>query len=121
GYGKVYGRHGDPVVRNREVEFDAERRPSPAVPDLRLLDGRVRVEHGLAADLIDAGVDVAADVRQDRALEVFVFEEKRAPGDFLALVGQTVPDGIGVIEFGRGENVERGIRVGWTFESRGQG
>ena len=51
-------------MRNRKIELDAERGPGAAIPDLRLLNRRIGVEHRLAADLVDAGVEVPAQVRQ---------------------------------------------------------
>src|SRR6188508_3745787 len=56
---EVNRRHRHPVVRDGEVELDAEGSPGAAIADKRLLDSRVRVEHLPAAALVQAAVDVA--------------------------------------------------------------
>ncbi len=63
---------------NRKVEFDTESGPSAAIADPRLLDGRIGVEHRLPVDLVYAGVNVAADVRENRAPQILVFQIERA-------------------------------------------
>ena len=69
-----------PVMRNRKIELDAERRPGPAVANLSFFDGRIGIEHRLAIDLVDAGVKMPANVRQYGALQIFVFQVDGAPG-----------------------------------------
>ena len=56
GISKVHRGHRNPVMGDREVVFHAECGPRSAIPNLRLLDGRVGIEHRLAADLVDAGI-----------------------------------------------------------------
>ena len=118
--GEIHRRHGDPIVRDREIELDAECRPRAAIADLRLLDGRVGVEHRLSADFVDASVEVAADVGQYRALEVLVFQVDGAPGGVHSGVGNVLAQRIGVAEFCRGELVEGRIRVGTPFLISGE-
>ena len=65
---------------NREIEFDAEGRPRAAVRYVGFLDGRIFIKHRLAADFVDASVDVASQIGQHGALQVFIFQKDGAPG-----------------------------------------
>ena len=103
-------------MRNRKIEFDTECRPGAAVTDLRLLDRRIGIEHRLPADLIDAGVQVTADIGQDAALQIFVFEKQRAPGDISFPAGEVLAQCIGIIEPGNRENVERRVWIRRPFD-----
>ena len=61
---------GHPVMRDGEVEFLAEGGPCAPVGNDGFLKGGIRIEHRLAVDLVNAGVDVAAELGKDGALEV---------------------------------------------------
>src|SRR6185312_1237120 len=65
GVREIDRRYRGPVVADREIEFDSKRGPRAAQTDERLLNGGIGVEHRLAADLVDASVDVAAQIRKD--------------------------------------------------------
>ena len=71
---KINGRHGHPVVRDRKVELNSERGPRTSVANPRFLDRGVGVEHRLPTDLVHTGVNVSADVRQNGAFQILVFE-----------------------------------------------
>ncbi len=117
---KINRRHGDPVVRYGKIEFDAEGGPCSAIADLRLLDGRIGIEHRLAVDLVDAGVKMAPDVRQNGALQVLVFEIDRAQGVVIAAIRQVVADRVRVIEVRRSVQIKRRIWIRRTLFIHGQ-
>jgi len=112
---KVHRRHRNPVVRDGKVEFNAERRPGSAISNLCLLDGRVGIEHRLAADLVDAGIQMAADIGQHRTLQVFVLEEDRAPRVVCPYARKIRAQRIGIIEAGRFIDIEWWVWVGLAF------
>ena len=85
-------------MRDREVELDAERGPGAAISDQGLLDRRVRIEHLLAADLVDAAVQVPAQVGQHRDAQVLVLQVQGAPRFGAAVVRQRVADRVGIVE-----------------------
>src|SRR5262249_15932375 len=91
-------RHGHPVVRHGKVELDAKRSPSPSVANPRLLDGWVSVEHRLAVDFVGAGIDVASDIRQYGAFQIFVFEKDRPQLVNYSPVGDFVSQRVGIVE-----------------------
>ena len=95
---KIDRRHRDPVVRDRKVKLHAECGPGAAIANLRLLDGWIGIEHGLAADLVDAGIDMAADIRQHRAFQIFVLEKNGAPVVRRLHTGQVRPERVGIVE-----------------------
>ena len=69
---KIDRRKTHPIVRNRKIELDAKRRPGAPIRYSRLFNGGIRVKHRLAADLIGAGVKMASEVGQHRALQVLI-------------------------------------------------
>jgi len=87
-------------VGNREIKLDSERSPSAAIRDVGLFDGRVLVKHGLAADLVGAAVEVASNVRQHGALQIFIFKEQSAPGMIDPAVRQIIAERIRIVEAG---------------------
>ncbi len=107
-------------MRDREIELDAERRPCPAVSDVGLLDRRIGIEHRLAANLVDAGVNVPADVRQHAAPQIFILQINRAPGMGHALRRQILAQRIGIAEIGGRVLIERRVGVGRALLIRGQ-
>jgi hypothetical protein len=96
--GEVDRRHGHPVVRNRKVELDAKCGPSSPVADPCFFDRWIRVEHGLAIDLVDAGVDMPADVRQHSTFQIFVFEKQSPQLVNNSLVSNFVAKRVGIVE-----------------------
>ena len=117
---EVHRGGGHPVVRDGEVEFDAERRPGAAVGDAGQLDRRVRVEHLRAVQLVRAAVEVAAEVGEDGAAQVLVLEPDGAPGPRFPPVGEAVAEGVRIVGPPVGEDVEGRVRVGGALDGRGQ-
>src|SRR6185312_7951344 len=102
-------------MRYRKVEFNSEGCPSPAIPNVGLLDGRVRIKNRLSADLVGAGIKMTTNIRQNRALQIFILEINGPPDMIAAMVGQVIANRIRVIEVPRRVQIERRIRVGRTF------
>jgi len=109
---EVHRGEGDPVVGDGKVELDAEGGPDPAVGDLRLAQGAVRVEHLRPRRLVHAGVEVAALVGEHHHPQVLVLQVQRAVADDRLLPGEGVAERVGVVEAAGGEEVERRIDVG---------
>ena len=103
-----------PVMRDREVEFFAERRPCAAIGDDGFLERWIGVEHRLPVDLVNAGVDVAAELGKDGALEVFVFKIECVPRTNRFRGANVLPHGVGVV-FELGEVIEVRVLVGRAF------
>jgi hypothetical protein len=120
GIGEVDGREGDPVVRDGEVVLDAKGSPGSTMTDLGFLDGGIFIEHRLAAELVDTGVDVSSQVWEDRALQVLVFEDDGSPGVVGFCAGQTGPKSVGIVELGGRIHIEGRIRIGLPFLVGGQ-
>jgi len=102
-------------VRDGEIELNAEGRPGTTIADERLLDGRVGIEHRLAVDLVDAGVDVAAEIGQHGAFEEFVFEINGAPVMHRLGIPHAFAGCVGVAEVFGEEEVEGRVGVGCAF------
>ena len=109
---EVYWRHRYPIVRNREIELNAERRPSSAVGDRCLFNGGISVKHRLAGDFVNAGIEVAANVGQYGALQVFILKKDRAPVLINSPAGQIVAQGVRVVEAIGSELVEGRVGIG---------
>src|SRR5580704_211062 len=88
---EIHRRHGDPIVRNRKVKLDPECGPGSAIADPGFLDGRVRVEHRLPADFVEARINMPAQIRQYRTFQVFVFKVDRTPAVLLTMIGYLFP------------------------------
>ena len=108
---KVDGRHRDPVMGNGEIKFDSEGSPRPPITNPGFLDGWVRVEHGLPVDLVNAGVNMPAYVRQHGTFQVLIFEVDSAPLMFGRRVGYFVSQRVGIVEAPSRELIKRWIRV----------
>ena len=109
--GVIHGRGGHPVVRDGEVELHAEGGPGPAVGHAGLLNGAVGVEHVRAVRLVDAAVEVAAQVGQDGHPEVLVLEVQGAPKHDRAPVRQVLAQRVGIVEAAGLEEVEGRVDV----------
>ena len=94
-----------------KIELDAKGSPRPAITDPSFLNGGIRVEHGLAADFVDAGVKMAADIRQHGTFQVLVFEINGEPRVLRPGVGDFVSESIGIVEAASRELVERRIGI----------
>ena len=79
------------------------------------LIGGICVEHRLAADLVDAGVKMAAKVGQHGALQVLIFQKESAPGMIGSLVGQIVAQRVGIVESAVRILIKRWIGIGRCF------
>ena len=99
---------------NREVEFDTEGSPRPAIANLCLFNGGIRVEDGLAIDFVYTRIEVAA-IRQHRAFQVLILQVDGAPVMFDAAVRQVIAQSIGIIEAVCGQLIEWRIRIWQTF------
>ena len=113
---------GDTVTRLWAIGKLVSMPPATQAPrgaTSRFLDGRVGVEHIGAGQLIAAGIEMAAEVRQHQAVQVLVFEVQNAPRSIVFLGGQVQPEGIRIdrVEAGavQGELVERRDGVGRPF------
>ena len=102
-------------MRNGKVKLDSECGPCSAIADPGFLDGRIGIEHRLPADFVDARIDMPAQIRQDRTLQVFVFKIDRAPAVSCTLVADFFPQGIGIIESTGRELVEGRIWIRRSF------
>ena len=78
----------------------------------------VRVEHLLPADLVEAAVEVAAELGQHRDLEEFVLEKERAIADDALPGSERIPKRVRVVESADGELIERRIGVRRSFDGR---
>ena len=96
---------------NGEIKFDSEGSPRPPITNPGFLDGWVRVEHGLPVDLVNAGVNMPAYVRQHGTFQVLIFEVDSAPLMFGRRVGYFVSQRIGIVEAPSRELIKRWIRV----------
>ena len=106
-------------MRDGKVELLAEGRPCATIGDDSFLEGGIRVEHWLAVDLVHTGVDMAAELGEDGALEVFVFEIECVPRMDRFRGAYVLPHGVGVI-FDLGEGIEVWVLVGRAFVRRRQ-
>ena len=105
-----------PVVRDGEVELDAERNPGPAKGNLRKFDRGIGVEHLLAVALVDATVEPSAEVRQNDDLQVLVLEIQRTPASNRFSIGQVFARGVRVSDETAGlEEIEGRIDVRGSF------
>src|SRR5882762_10985082 len=109
---KIHWRHRNPVVRNGKIKLHTECRPRPAIPNPGFLDGGICVKHGLSADLVNASVDVSAQVGQHRTFQVFVFKVYRTKLVRSTHIGHFFAQSIGIAEATSLELVERGVRIG---------
>ena len=121
GKGEIDRRHADPIVGNGKIEFDSECRPGSAIRNRRLFDRWIRIEHRLAGNFVDAGVKMSADVRQHRALQIFVFEIHRPPVVIHPVAGEIVTQRIRIVEAVAGELIEGRIGIGQTLLVGGKG
>ncbi len=108
---KIHRRRGHPVVRHGKIELDPERRPRAAISDQRLLDRGVRIEHLASRALVQAAVEMTAQIREHRHAQVFVLQVQAAPAHGLATHRQAVAHGIGIVEPAEREQVERRVWI----------
>src|SRR2546423_2295610 len=104
--GKINRRKRHPVVRYGKVVFDTKGRPGSAISDVRLLNRRISVEHRQAVDLVYAGVKVTTEIRQNRALQIFIFEKNSAPLMVGAAGGEIGSQRVGVVKPRRREMIK---------------
>ena len=78
------------------VPLDPARDPRPQHPDERGLDDALPVEEVVAVRLVLGGEDPAADLGQDRDLQVLVLQPERPPGAVLPTVEEAVEERVGV-------------------------
>ena len=109
---KINRRHRHPIMRDRKIELDPERRPGPPVSNRRLLDRRIGIKHRLARNLVDARIKMSANIRQHRALQIFIFEVNHPPRMIHTPVGQIGPQRIRIAEPVGSELIEGRIRIG---------
>ena len=102
-------------MRDRKIELNSEGRPRSSIANLSFFDGGIRVEHRLAADLVDTGIQVTPDVRKHGALQIFVFKKYCAPGVVLFLPGKVLTQCVGIAELSCRIGVERRVRVRFPF------
>jgi hypothetical protein len=69
----------------------------------------------LAADFVDAGVDVSTDVGQDRTFQILIFEIDGAEIVIAAFACEFGTQRIGIVESGGGLLIERRIGIKITF------
>ena len=81
-------------VGEGKAEFHAAGDPRTARPDQPILDDVVTIENFAMIDLVVDGIDVAAEVGQDRDLQIFVFEIDGAIGHGHAITRQIVEHGV---------------------------
>jgi hypothetical protein len=62
-------------------------------------------------DLVDARVDMPADIRQHAAFQIFVFEKDRAPRMIFVLSRQVLPQCVGMAELVGRISIERRVRI----------
>jgi len=98
-------------VGYRKIKLDAKCSPSPSVSNPSLLDGGVRVEHGLAAYFVHAGVKMATDIREHGTLQVFVLEINGSPLVFGPAVGYFISECIGIVKAPRRKLIKSRIGV----------
>ena len=114
--GEVDWRDRHPIVRNRKIKLNSQRRPHAAICNARKLDSWIRIKHRCAIDLVSAGVEMASKIGQHAALEVFIFQIERSPLSRDAPVHQTVTQGVGIIEERASvKKIEWWIRVRKSF------
>ena len=111
----IDGGRRHPVVRDREVELDAEGGPGPAVGHLRELQRGVRVEHLRPVGLVDAAPEPAPEVGQHRDAQVLVLQVERAPGAGRPPPREAFPQGVRVVEAPAAEQVEGRVDVRRAF------
>src|SRR6266849_839941 len=80
------------------LRLSSQRRPHAAVRNPGKLNAGMGVEHREAVDLVYAGVEVASEVRQHGALQIFIFEIERSPLSRTASVHEVMTQGVGIIE-----------------------
>src|ERR1700688_2965242 len=112
---KIHRRHRDPIVRNREVKLDPKCGPGSAIADTGFLDGRVRIEHRLPADFVDARIDMAAQIRQYRTFQVFVFKVDCTPVVVSTMIGYLFPQRVRITVSIDRELVEGRIEIWRAF------
>ena len=93
---------------------------APRYPINAFLIDAVGIEHSLPADLVQAAVEMPAELRQHRHLQELVFEEERAVAFDFPLIGQRVANGVGIVEALGGKQIERRILARQLLHGRRQ-
>jgi len=79
-----------------KVQFDAESGPGASNADVGLFDRAIGVKHFVAAQLVAATVEVAAQIGEYDAGQILVLQVE-GPPDFVALGGSKIEThGIGI-------------------------
>ena len=102
-------------MRNRKVELDTKGSPRSPISNPRFFDGRIGIKHRLAADFVDAGVEMAANIRQHGTFQVLVLEINGTPRVFRPGVGDFIPQRIWIVEAAGRELIERRIGIRRPF------
>ena len=119
--GEIDRRDGGPTMADGEVEFGAGGGPGSAQADGAFLDDGVGVKEVMAVEFVGAAVDASAEIGEDGAAEVFVFEFQGAPSLLGQLGGVAVAGGVGVIAGSiGGEEREGRVGIGRGFVVGGQ-
>ncbi len=93
---RLDGRDSVGGVREGKAELHAAGDPCAARANQAVFDDAVAIEHLAMIEFVVDRVDVPAQLRQDRDLEVLVFEIDRAVGLRGALIAQVIEHGVGV-------------------------
>src|SRR5260370_28903447 len=113
---EVDGRDRNPGVSIREIHLDSDGHPGASKSDGGLSNRRIEMKHLLAAELVLARVEMAAQVWQHDTQQVLVFDTERAPGMINALFGESHSHRVGVNgRLGGVEEVEVRIWIGEGF------
>src|SRR5439155_1604556 len=91
-HGEIDGRNRHPIVRNRKVEFNLQRRPHAAVGKAGKLYGGVGIKHRNAIDFVDTGIEMASEIGQNGAFKIFVFQIKSSPFPRYTAIDQIVAE-----------------------------
>ncbi len=70
---EVDWRDRHPIMRNRKIKLNPQRRPHAAVRNARKLDTWVCIKHRNAGDFVDACIEMASKIGQHGALQIFIF------------------------------------------------
>src|SRR5437763_7876505 len=100
---------------NRKIKFNSESCPRSPICNVGFLDRWILVKNRLAAYLVGAAVEVTANVRQNRAFQVFIFQKECAPSVVRAVIGQIVTKCVRIVEAVVRVLIEWWIRIGRPF------
>ena len=76
---KIHRRNGITALRNGEIRFDPHRHPRPTRSYFGLFDRLVRAKNRTPIALIRAVAEVAAEIGEEAATQIFVFQVEAPP------------------------------------------